>query len=98
MKSSGLRSEQLPGSGSLLRSLDALRAARVGWVIATVFGLVAVPGLADQVVIPIWHISKIHTITDIDHVKVVAAMLAICGIAFILCLSVTLFSIVRPKR
>lgn len=83
---------------SEMRSLDALRATRVGWVIATIFGLVAVPGLADQVVIPIWHISKIHPITDIDHVKVVAAILAISGIAFVLCLSVILFSIVRSKR
>jgi hypothetical protein len=83
---------------SEMRSLDALRATRVGWVIATVFGLVAVPGLADQIIIPIWHISKIHPITDVDHVKVVAAMIAIGGIAFVLFLSVILFSIVRPKR
>lgn len=83
---------------SEMRSLDAFRATRVGWIIATIFGLVAVPGLADQVVIPIWHISKIHPVTDIDHVKVVAAMLAFCGIAFVLLLSVMLFSIVRPKR
>jgi hypothetical protein len=72
---------------SEMRSLDALRATRVGWVIATVFGLVAVPGLADQVVIPIWHILKIHPITDVDHVKVVAAIVAIGGIALILFVS-----------
>jgi hypothetical protein len=83
---------------SEMRSLDALRATRVGWVIATVFGLVAVPGLADQVVIPIWHILKIHPITDVDHVKVVAAIVAIGGIALILFVSLLLFSIVRHKR
>jgi hypothetical protein len=81
---------------SEVRSADSMRATRVGWVIATVFGIVAVPGLADQLVTPAWHVMKMHPITDPDKMKLLAAGIASCFILMILTLSLSLTS--RRRR
>jgi hypothetical protein len=61
---------------SEMRSADTMRATRVGWAIAILFGIVAIPGLADQVVTPAWHVMKMHPVTDADKMKLLAAGIA----------------------
>jgi hypothetical protein len=39
------------------RSVEARRATRVGWALTVLFGFVAVPALADQVILPIWKLT-----------------------------------------
>jgi hypothetical protein len=46
------------------QSIEALRSTRVGWALTVVFGFVAVPTLADQVVIPIWKLTPFHQFVD----------------------------------
>lgn len=61
---------------SEMRSVDSMRATRVGWVIAIVFGIVAIPGLADQVVTPAWHVLNLHPVGDTDKMKLLSAGVA----------------------
>jgi hypothetical protein len=46
------------------QSTETLRSTRVGWALTLVFGFVAVPTLADQVVIPIWKLTPFHQFVD----------------------------------
>ncbi len=73
------------------RSIEALRTTRVGWALTLVFGLVAVPALADQVVQPIWKLTPFHQFTDPSLVTVLSDGIAL--LVVILVLSVILFVI-----
>lgn len=77
---------------SEMRSADAMRTTRVGWAIAIVFGIVAVPGLADQVVTPAWHVLKMHPVTDVDKMKLLAAGIATSFILTLLTVGLGLMS------
>ena len=80
-----------------MRSVDTTRATQVGWAIAIIFGIVAIPGLADQVVTPAWHILKLHSPADADKMKLLAAGIA-TGFILIL-LTIVLWAISkRGKR
>jgi hypothetical protein len=61
------------------RSSEALRATRVGFALTVVFGLVAVPQLADQVIKPAWNVMGLYRFTDLS----VAGLIWV-GIAFLL--------------
>jgi hypothetical protein len=69
---------------SEMRSADTMRATRVGWVIAIVFGVVAIPGLADQVITPAWHVLKLYPVIDIDRMKLLSAGIATGAILLLL--------------
>lgn len=77
---------------SEMRSVDAMRTTRVGWVIAIVFGIVAIPGLADQVVTPAWHVFKLHPVVDVDNMKLLSAGIATGVILSILFAALRLIS------
>jgi hypothetical protein len=56
-------------SGLELRTLETtstenLRTMHVGWALTTVFGFVAVPALAEQLVKPIWKLTPFHLFSD----------------------------------
>jgi hypothetical protein len=77
-------------------SIEALRSTRVGWVLTIVFGFVAVPALADQVVQPLWKLTPFHQFSNPALTSVVAD-----GIAMLLVLLVvfmTLFLLSPNKR
>ena len=73
-----------------------MRATRVGWAIAIVFGIVAIPALADQIVISAWHVLKLHAVSDPDKVKLLAGGVAtICILAV---LSIALWAVSMRNR
>ena len=45
-------------------SSEALRATRLGWTLTLLFGFVAVPALADQVIKPIWKLASGRELND----------------------------------
>jgi hypothetical protein len=61
---------------SEMRSADSMRTTRVGWVIAIVFGIVGIPRLADQVVMPAWNVLKLQPVGDTDTMKLLSAGIA----------------------
>ena len=81
-----------------MRSVDSQRATQVGWAIAVVFGFVAVPALADQVVIPAWHLLKVHPSGNPDKSKLVAALIALVCIVCVLTFSLLLLGLARRRR
>jgi hypothetical protein len=79
-----------------MRSVDTMRATRVGWAIATVFGIVAIPALADQIIIPAWHVLKLHAVADSDKMKLLAGGIAtVCVLAI---LSIALWALSMRNR
>jgi hypothetical protein len=77
------------------RSIEALRSTRVGWALTVVFGFVAVPALADQVIQPIWKLTPFHQFTDPSLEKVVSDGIAV--LIVLLVLWVTLF-VLSPRE
>jgi len=75
------------------RSIEALRSTRVGWALTVVFGFVAVPALADQVVKPIWKLTPFHQFADPSLATVVSDGIALLMVFLIVW--VTLF-LLRP--
>lgn len=59
------------------RAADSLRATRVGWALTTVFGFVAVPALADQLVMPIWRFSGVGMPASADLQKLWSAAISV---------------------
>ena len=78
------------------RANENLRATRVGWALTTVFGLVAVPALAEQIVSPFWHFLGIATPANTDLQKVIAVGIAILIVVPVAWLSAQLFAR-RPR-
>jgi hypothetical protein len=58
------------------RAADTIRATRIGWALTTVFGLVAVPALAEQLIAPLWKLSGISTPANPALEKVTSIRLA----------------------
>jgi hypothetical protein len=81
-----------------IRSADSARATRVGWAIATVFGIVAVPALADQVVAPAWHLAKLKVYSSVDLMKLVYAGVATTAIIVLLSLVLLALRLRREQR
>ena len=69
---------------SEMRAVDALRTTRVGWAIAILFGFVAVPALADQIVLPAWKLLNIWPVNDQAATKLIAAGVSLLLILFAL--------------
>jgi hypothetical protein len=79
-----------------MRSADTMRTTRVGWAIAIVFGIVAVPPLADQIVTPTWHLLKLRVIGSADTMKLVTA--GVATLAILALLAVVLLFLSRRDR
>ncbi len=79
-----------------MRSADAMRTTRVGWAIAMIFGIVAVPSLADQIVTPIWHLLHVHAIGTTDTMKLITA--GVATLAILILLTIVLFFLSRRDR
>jgi len=77
---------------SEMRSDDSLRATRVGWAVAIVFGLVAVPALADQVVLPAWNLLHVYPIADPLKARLIADALSVIFVSLILSLTLAVFT------
>ena len=75
------------------RSMEALRSTRVGWALAIVFGFVAVPTLADQVIQPIWKLTRFHIVADPSLTTVISDGIAVFMV--LLVLIVALFALSR---
>jgi len=76
-------------------SVEALRATRIGWALTVVFGFVAVPALADQVIQPIWKLTPFRQFTDPSLTTVISDGIAV--LIVLLVLWVTLF-ILSPRE
>ncbi|MFI5090997.1 MAG: hypothetical protein ACHP7P_13145 [Terriglobales bacterium] len=74
------------------RSIEALRSTRVGWALTVVFGFVAVPALADQVVQPIWKLTPFHHFTNPSLTAVVSDGIAIFIVLLFLCMTLSVIS------
>jgi hypothetical protein len=59
------------------RAADTLRTTRIGWALTTVFGFVAVPTLAEQVVSPLWRLVGLPIPANCDLQKIVAVGVSI---------------------
>ena len=79
-----------------MRSADTMRTTRVGWAIAVIFGIVAVPALADQVVTPAWHLLRLHTFVSTDTMKLITA--GVATLAIVTFLAVVFFILNRRDR
>jgi hypothetical protein len=82
---SGLRLRE-----SEVRSTEARRSERVSWSLAVVFGLVAVPTLAEQVIKPAWKLMRFHQYADsstatlvFDGVAVGMVLLFLCAVLLV---------------
>jgi hypothetical protein len=58
------------------RAADTARATRIGWALTTVFGLVAVPALAEQLIAPLWKLSGLTVTTNPALEKVASIFIA----------------------
>lgn len=79
-------------------SADSARATRVGWAIATVFGIVAVPALADQIVAPAWHLAKLKVSGSGDLMKLLYAGVATTAIVTLLSLVLLVVGVRRQRQ
>jgi hypothetical protein len=83
---------------SEMRSLDTLRATRLGWAIAIVFGFVAVPGLADQIVLPAWRLLNIWTVKEASEAKLIAGGAALILMFFVLVMTLSMLSLFGKRK
>ena len=63
------------------RAAETLRATRIGWALTTVFGFVAVPTLAEQLISPLWNISGIPAPASTELQKVLSVAVALLVVA-----------------
>jgi hypothetical protein len=73
-------------------SIEALRSTRVGWALTIVFGFVAVPALADQLVQPLWKLTPFHQFTNPALTSVVADGIAMLIVFVVVRLTLFLLS------
>ena len=64
--------------------IEARRSNRVGWVLTIVFGFVAVPALSDQVVQPLWELSRFHQLNNHSLTQIVSDGIAFLVVLFVL--------------
>ena len=77
------------------RAADTLRTTRIGWALTTVFGFVAVPALAEQVVSPLWRFVGLPIPANYDLQKIAAVGVSILIVVPIVGIS-ALFLVRRP--
>jgi hypothetical protein len=77
------------------RSAEVLRSTRVGWALTILFGLVAVPTLADQLIQPLWKLMGVRQFSDESLMKVVSGGIAV--LIVLLVLWITLF-VLSPRE
>ena len=58
------------------RANDTNRATRIGFALTIVFGLVAVPALAEQLISPLWNLSGLPTPVNPELAKLVSILIA----------------------
>jgi hypothetical protein len=75
-----------------------MRATRVGWAIAIVFGFVAVPGLTDQIVLPAWKLLNIWPVHDPDAAKLIAGGVSLLLIFLALIAALNILTFFTRKR
>jgi hypothetical protein len=80
------------------RSIEALRTTRVGWALTVVFGFVAVPALADQVIKPIWKLTPFNQFTDPSLTTIVSDGIALLIVFLIVWATLSLLSPRRQTR
>jgi hypothetical protein len=73
-------------------SIEALRNTRVGWALTIVFGFVAVPALADQVVLPVWKLTPFLQFANSDVTRVVADGIAMLFVLLVVWMTLFLFT------
>lgn len=73
-------------------SIEALRATRVGWALTIVFGFVAVPALADQVIQPLWKLTPFHQFTNPSLVTLVSDGISVLVVFVVLWVTLFLLS------
>ena len=73
-------------------SIEALRNTRVGWALTIVFGFVAVPALADQVITPLWKLTALHQFANPDVTRVVADGISMLVVLLVVWITMLLFS------
>lgn len=73
-------------------SIEALRSARVGWALTIVFGFVAVPALADQVVQPLWKLMPFHQFANPALTAVAADGVALFVVLLVVWITLLLLS------
>jgi hypothetical protein len=74
------------------RTSDAMRTARIGWVLTVIFGLVAVPALADQVIQPIWKLTPLPQFSDSSLNSIVSDGIAVLIVILFLWVTLLVFS------
>ncbi len=62
---------------------EARTTTRLGQALTVLFGLVAVPSLAEQVIQPLWQLIEIPYPTDLAMFKTIANIISICGVGLI---------------
>jgi hypothetical protein len=77
---------------SEVRSTEALRETRVGWALTVVFGFVAMPALAEQVIQPVWKLTSLRQFTDPSLTAVVSDGIAALVVPVALCVTLLLLS------
>jgi hypothetical protein len=80
------------------RADDAMRATRVGWAIAIVFGFVAVPGLADQIVLPAWKMLNIWPVNAPDAAKLIAGGVSLLLMSLVLTAALNILTFFTRRR
>jgi len=73
-------------------SIEALRSTRVGWALTVVFGFVAVPTLADQVIQPLWKLMSFHEFSDPSLAVVVFDGVAVLVVLMVLWVALSVLS------
>jgi hypothetical protein len=76
------------------RAVETLRTTRIGWALTTVFGFVAVPTLAEQLISPLWKISGIPAPASTALQKVLSVVVALLVVAPV----VTLSGVISGRR
>ncbi len=80
------------------RELEARSTTRVGQALTVLFGLVAVPALAEQVVQPLWELLGVQRPIDPAVFKTIANLLSLFGVGLIVAVLVRWLGARRPKR
>jgi hypothetical protein len=72
------------------QSVEALLATRVGWALTVLFGFVAVPALAAQVILPLWKLTPFPQFGNVSLTTLVADGIAIVVVVLFLVATLSL--------
>jgi hypothetical protein len=76
-------------------SIETLRTTRVGWALTVVFGFVAVPALADQLIQPLWKLTPFPQFTNPAMASVASDGIAVVMVLLVVWMVILLLS---PRR